>query len=436
MDELGLELLAVRDVAGVEHQAADVGVLEQVGGHRLRVQPGAVAVAHPPGLGRGHPGPQGRLGHEPGHPLAVVGVHQSQRVAVDQLGRVVAEHPPDRLAVVADAPVGVDDADHVRGVLDQRPEPLLAGPQRPLGRLALLDLGGERLVGPGEVLADPLAQRQGEGQPDDQHQPAQADQQPLGAPAGVQGGAQGAEEALLLGVVQLLDADGGLADGRAHPLGLGAQVGLGRRCLGPGQAPVDQGQVLVDPVDGRVHQRVAAAQAAQLDQLVGQQRPADLCPTDVAGGRQLLDLDVEQQRLALDVDQVAGDVRLLAEDGRGPVDADVGLQDQHLDDQHEPDQHPAEREDQRAAPAAQDAGGVDGPRPRPARGSPWSPVLAEHGPRRPSSRRRSRSTGPGCGPGWSRPGTRSGSGRTCRSACACRRPWSPAASGSCGRRPP
>jgi hypothetical protein len=99
VDELGLELLAVRDVAGVEHQAADVGVLEQVGGDRLRVQPGAVAVAHPPGLGGRHPRPQGRLGHEPGHPLAVVGVDQGERVAVDQLGRVVAEHAADRLTV-------------------------------------------------------------------------------------------------------------------------------------------------------------------------------------------------------------------------------------------------------------------------------------------------------------------------------------------------
>jgi hypothetical protein len=68
-------------------------------------------------------------------------VDQGERVAVDQLGRVVAEHPPDRLAA----------------------EPLLAGPQGPLGRLALVDLGGERRVRP--------------------------------------------EEPLLLGVVQLLDAD-------------------------------------------------------------------------------------------------------------------------------------------------------------------------------------------------------------------------------------
>jgi hypothetical protein len=36
--------------------------------------------------------------------LAVVGVDQGEQVAVDQLARVVAEHPPDRLAVVADGP--------------------------------------------------------------------------------------------------------------------------------------------------------------------------------------------------------------------------------------------------------------------------------------------------------------------------------------------
>jgi hypothetical protein len=73
VDELSLQLLAVGDVAGVQHQAADVGVLEQVGGHHLAVQPGAVAVADPPGLGGRDPRPQGGLGHEPGHPLAVVG---------------------------------------------------------------------------------------------------------------------------------------------------------------------------------------------------------------------------------------------------------------------------------------------------------------------------------------------------------------------------
>ena len=56
VDELGLQLLAVGDVAGVEHQAADVGVLQQVGGDRLRVQPGAVAVAHAPGLAAVTPG--------------------------------------------------------------------------------------------------------------------------------------------------------------------------------------------------------------------------------------------------------------------------------------------------------------------------------------------------------------------------------------------
>jgi hypothetical protein len=360
---------------------------------------------------------------------------QGEWVAIDQLGRVVAEHAPDRLAVVADAAVGVDDADHVRGVLDQRPEPLLAGPQRPLGRLALLDLGGQGLVGPGEVLADPLAQRQGEGQPDDQHQPAQADQEALGAPAGVQGRAQGAEELLLLGVVELLDADGQPPDGRAHPPDLGPEAGLARVRLRPGQGPVDLPEIPVDAGQGRLDHGVVVAEALHQVQLVAEQGTPDLGPAQVAGGRQLLDLDVEQQRIPLDVDQVPGQVGDPAEDVRRPVDVGVGLEDQHLDDQDERDQHPAEGEHQRAAPAAQDAGGVDGPRPRPALGSPRPPVLADHRPRRPSSRRRSRSTGPGCGPGWSCRGTRSGSGRSGPPACACRRPWWPAASGSCARRP-
>ena len=434
VDELGLQLLAVRDVAGVEHQAADVGVFEQVGGDRLGVQPGAVAVAHAPGLGGRHPRPQGRLGHEPGHPLAVVGVDQAERVAVDQVGRVVAEHPPDRLAVVADGAVGVDDADHVGGVLDQRPEPLLAGPHRPLGRLALLDLGGERRIGAGEVLADPLAQRQGQGQADDQHHPAQPDQQSLGVGPGVQGPAEDTEEPLLLGVVELLDADVHAAEDRPHPLGLGPQAGLGRVRLGPGQGAVDQAQVPAGGHDHGVDRRVAAAEALELVQLVAEQGTTHLDLAQVADGRQRFDLGVEQQRLALDVDQVAGDERLLTEGARGAVDVDVGLQDQQLDDHDEHHQHAPEGELQRAAPPAQDAGGVDGPRLRPARAE--AAELAGHGPRRPSSRRRSRSTGPGCGRGWSCRGTRSGSARTGRPACACRRPWWPAASGSCARRPP
>jgi hypothetical protein len=217
---------------------------------------------------------------------------------------------------------------------------------------------------------------------------------------------------------------------------LGPQPGLGRRRLGPGQSLVDQAQVSVDPDDGGVDHRVTAAEAPELVELVGQQGAAYLGAAQVAAGRQLLDLDVEQQRLALDVDQGAGHVRLLAEDRRGPVDVDVGLQDQRLDDQDEHDQHAAEGELERAAPAAQDAAGVGGPRPCPARGRSRSTERAGHGPRRPSSRRRSRSTGPGCGPCWSCRGTRSGSGRTGRPACACRRPWWPAASGSCARRPP
>jgi hypothetical protein len=119
VDELVLELLALGHVPGVEDQAADVGVVEQVGGDRLGVQPGAVAVPHPPGDGRGHARAHGRLGDEPGDAVAVVGMHQRPVLAVQQPLGVVAEDAPDRLAVPARGPVGVQDGDDVGGVLHQ-----------------------------------------------------------------------------------------------------------------------------------------------------------------------------------------------------------------------------------------------------------------------------------------------------------------------------
>jgi hypothetical protein len=284
VDQLGLQLLAVGDVAGVQHQPAHVGVLEQVGGHGLGVQPGAVAVADPPGLGGRHPRPQGRLGHEPGDPLAVVGVDQGEGVAVDQLARVVAEHPADRLAVVADGPVGVDDADHVRGVLDQRAEPLLAGPQGLLGRLALVHLGGQGRVGAGEVLADPLAQRQRQGQPDHQHHGAQADQQPLGAPAGVQGPVDRPEQPLLLGVEELLDAHGQPVGGRLHDRDLVGHADPVRLGLDPGQVALDERQVHAGLGEGLGDLGVAALPLG-LGELVGEQATPDAGTLQVAGPR-------------------------------------------------------------------------------------------------------------------------------------------------------
>jgi hypothetical protein len=149
------------------------------------------------------------------------------------------------------------------------------------------------------------AQRQGQGQADDQHQPAQADQQARGAGPGLEGAAQGPEELLLLGVVPLLDADGHPADGRPHDRHLGPQPGPARVRLGPGQGPVDDGQVAADPLDRGVDRGVVHAHALQQVQPVAEQGPPHLGAAQVADGQELLDLDVEQQRLALDVDQVA-----------------------------------------------------------------------------------------------------------------------------------
>jgi hypothetical protein len=356
--ELVLELLAFGDVPGVEHQAVDVGVLQQVPRDRLAVQPGAVAVEDPPGGRRRHPWPPGRLADEAGDALLVVGVDQHQQVGGGQLGRLVAEHARDRLALVADEPFGVEDGDDVGGVLHQRPEPLLAGPQGRLRRLALLDLGGQRPPGAVEVRAHPLAQRQDERHRHQQHHPAEADQQPLGAAPCVERSAERPEEPLLLLVVELLDVEVQPAQGGAHPGHLGA-VGRPRGGrLGPGDATVDRTEVLVDRLQRRGDQGIVVAEALEQEQLVAEQGPADLHPLQVAAGRQLLHLDVEQQHLALDVDEVAGQEGHLAEDGGGAGHVDVGPQDQQLDHDDQRDQHADEGQLQRAPSAAQDTSGI------------------------------------------------------------------------------
>src|SRR5438132_12221543 len=57
--------------------------------------------------------------------------------AADQLSRPIAEHALDRWALVEDAAGGIDDRDGIRAPFDERPEALLAGPQRTLGVVSL-----------------------------------------------------------------------------------------------------------------------------------------------------------------------------------------------------------------------------------------------------------------------------------------------------------
>jgi hypothetical protein len=304
------------------------------------------------------PWPPGRLADEAGDALLVVGVDQHQQVGGGQLGRLVAEHARDRLALVADEPFGVEDGDDVGGVLHQRPEPLLAGPQGRLRRLALLDLGGQRPPGAVEVRAHPLAQRQDERHRHQQHHPAEADQQPLGAASCIQRLADGPEEPLLLLVVQLLDVEVQPAQGGAHGCHLGVEARPGRPLPGPGDGAVDRPEVAVDRLERRGDQRIVLALTRKLKELVAEQGPADLHPLQVAAGRQLLHFDVEQQHLALDVDEVAGQEGHLAEDSGGAGHVGVGPQDQQLDHDDQRDQHADEGQLQRAPSAAQDTSGI------------------------------------------------------------------------------
>jgi diguanylate cyclase (GGDEF)-like protein len=69
--ELLLQPLALAHVAGVEHDALDRAVVEQVGRQHLAVEPGAVRLAEPP-LGRtGDAGRGGRVAEERRRPLAI-----------------------------------------------------------------------------------------------------------------------------------------------------------------------------------------------------------------------------------------------------------------------------------------------------------------------------------------------------------------------------
>ena len=127
--ELLLEHLALADVAAVEHDAADVLVLEQVGHEDLERALLAVPV-HEHALDRldvlGVVGDAG--GDEPGEPAAVAGLDQLLEVAArDLLGRV-AEHALDRRALVGDLAAGAEHRDEVARVLDERAEARLAAP--------------------------------------------------------------------------------------------------------------------------------------------------------------------------------------------------------------------------------------------------------------------------------------------------------------------
>ena len=114
----------IGDVAHVRHDALDGGLVEQVRG--AEVEPSPATVGMPPahldrvllGRIRDHTVEMG-VAHR-----SIVGVHEIEQVAPDEIVRAVAEDVLQRGADVRRARRGVDDDDDVGGVPHERPEPL------------------------------------------------------------------------------------------------------------------------------------------------------------------------------------------------------------------------------------------------------------------------------------------------------------------------
>ena len=122
MRELGLQRLALADVARVEHDAAHRGLVEQIRSDHLDVAPSAIVVPHAPLRRRRH-----RALRQHGHEEAqrarhVVGVHEIGEALPFELVRLVSEDLQHGRARVADDGVGVDDRDDVRRMLHERLE--------------------------------------------------------------------------------------------------------------------------------------------------------------------------------------------------------------------------------------------------------------------------------------------------------------------------
>src|SRR5438067_914072 len=138
------------DVTAVEHDAADVLVLGEVGVEDLELADVLVAVAQR-AFEDARLAVRRRLGvrqHLQQAGPVGAGDEQVEAGAHDLLG-LPAEHALDRRALVADDAVGPDDGDEVARVLDKRAEPRLGAPAVQLAAHVLAvdrerDLVGER----------------------------------------------------------------------------------------------------------------------------------------------------------------------------------------------------------------------------------------------------------------------------------------------------
>src|SRR5215216_4187228 len=132
--------LAFGDVPGVDHHAPHSRVVEQVVYDVLEVAPRAVLVRHPELQGQVKPGSFQGLGEYAQRSPRVVRMDLVECVGPYLLFRLVAHHPLDCRAYVADGAVGLENCDDIGGVLYQRAKALLALFDSILELLALGDV--------------------------------------------------------------------------------------------------------------------------------------------------------------------------------------------------------------------------------------------------------------------------------------------------------
>src|SRR5438094_7294182 len=118
-----LRARALADVPPVDLDAADGGMIEEVGELRLDVAPRAVR-PEDAAFDRGSMAGDGAA--ERGRDrLQVVRMDVARGLLAEQVLGAMVEQPLDRRALVADHAFGVENRDHVGAVLDERAEALL-----------------------------------------------------------------------------------------------------------------------------------------------------------------------------------------------------------------------------------------------------------------------------------------------------------------------
>ena len=158
LEELPLEYAALRDVPSVDDDALHQGIVQEIAADGLEVAERPVFMAQaqleePAALTRGY-----ALAEHTQRLIDIVGVHQREDRQPHKIFGSVAEQWQHRGARIAKRPLGVEHRDDVHGLLDQRPEVLLALVQLLLHPLAV-ERGADRRPQAGEPVLQDVVRR-------------------------------------------------------------------------------------------------------------------------------------------------------------------------------------------------------------------------------------------------------------------------------------